>query len=95
VLKSTKLKSTNRGNTKRFITERYRQHIKQQLRDEWKYDTTKPKEHYKKWVDNDSIAPHSWILVKSIDSINESQKKHMIRMLHNALPTKAKIPNSF
>jgi Reverse transcriptase (RNA-dependent DNA polymerase) len=91
VLKSTRKVATARGETKGYITERYREHIKEQLRNEFKYDTLKNKSHYDDWMDADHVSPLSWSLIKSKNSEHEKCKKHMIKILHNALPTKDKI----
>src|ERR1700716_2677116 len=72
-------------------SERFRPHIKNQLRKELVYDHTHKVERYSGWVNNPEISDVSWGLIKSLDPDHEPYKKHMIRMLHNALPTKGKI----
>ena len=66
-------------------------HIKDQLRKEQVYDHTNKVARYKNWVDNPEISDLSWTLIKSLDSDHEKHKKHMVRMIHNTLPTKGKI----
>jgi ferredoxin len=71
--------------------ERFQPHIKNQLRKELVYDFTHNKERYAGWVDNPDISDQSWVLIKTLDSDLEQYKKHMIRMIHNTLPTKGKM----
>jgi hypothetical protein len=91
ILKSTRVKSSTRGTFKGYVTERYRHHIKDQLRSELVYDHTNNVDRYKDWVNNPEISEASWSLVKTLDCDMEKHKNHMIKMLHNTLPTKGKI----
>ena len=61
------------------------------LRDNLKYKVTHNKDHYTEWVDHKNIHPISWRLLKSINHEHEPFKKHFNRLLHNTLPTKAKL----
>lgn len=80
-----------RGATKGYVSEKFRPHIKTQLRQEYLYNHTKKKERYKACINNPEISTHCWSMMKTLDCDLEPHKKHMIKMLHNALPTKAKV----
>ena len=43
------------------------------------------------WVGNKEVDMESWKLLKSVDPADEETKLHFNRLLHNTLPTKAKI----
>jgi len=91
VMKSTRLKCTECGSMLGYVSEQYRDHIKAQIRSEYKYDYTHDKERYADWMNSDKVSQHSWNLLKSLDHKHEKYKNHMLKMLHDALPTKSKI----
>lgn len=67
VIKSTRKNATERGKTKGYITEKHRDHIKQHIRDQYKYDHVKKnKDRYDPWLDNPNTSPHSWELIKTL-----------------------------
>ena len=91
VLKSTRKKASAKSSFKGFISERYRPTVKTLLRKELKEDICGKKDHYEQWVDSNKVSPHTWGILKSLDPEDEHLKKHFVRIMHNNLPTKAKI----
>ena len=57
-LKSKRVKQSAKDNTKGFITERFRDHIKGQLRKNLKYECVKSGKH-SDWLDNTNTSVHS------------------------------------
>ena len=90
VLKSKRVKQSAKNNTKGFITKRFRDHIKGQLRKNLKYECAKSGKH-SDWLDNTNTSVHSWGLMKSLNHKHEKYKNHMVKIVHNTLPTKEKI----
>ena len=65
--------------------------MKEKLRLTLKQKAIVNKSNYDPWVDHKDISGDSWKLLKSIKPEEEDIKIHFNRLLHNTLPTKAKL----
>ena len=64
ILKSKRTKKSAKDETKEFVTERFRDHIKAQLRKNLKYECAKSGK-YSDWLDSTNTSVHSWGLLKA------------------------------
>ena len=91
ILESTRKKATEKGKTIGYVTEKYREHLKNHIREEKVYNCISKNEQYEEWLENDNVSEITWNLIKTLDHKKKKYKNHMIKILHNTLPTKQKV----
>jgi hypothetical protein len=88
VLKSIRKKSSHISDFKGFHNSRIRKNLKKQQRIEYATKLFKEKsEKYDWWVDNPVISKLSCEIIKNPQYKYHNEKKFMIRMIHQTLPT--------
>ena len=73
------------------ILDTFRPTLKGKLRLALQQKTLDNKSSEDPWVGNSEVDTGSWTLLKSVDPAEEDIKLHFNRLLHNTLPTKAKL----